>query len=70
MKGKEEMRILKNVDGDESQEGQAPRLLRDPGQPSAQEKAAHACIHIRSEHGAANVYSVAVATGNTEESRT
>ena len=46
MKGKEEMRILKNVDGDEAQEGQAPRLLRDPGQPSAQEKAAHACIHI------------------------
>ena len=40
------MRIQSDVGGDEAQEGQAPRLLRDPGQPTAQERAAHACIHV------------------------
>ena len=44
--GDEEMRIQSEVGGDDAQEGQAPKLLRDPGQPTAQERAIHACIHI------------------------
>ena len=33
----EEMRVQDEVGGDDVQEGQAPRLLHDPGQPTAQE---------------------------------
>ena len=41
---KEEMRI---PDGGEApQEGQAPKVLRDPGQPTARQREIHECIHI------------------------
>ena len=46
VEGEEETKGLKDIGSDEVQEGRAPRLLKDPGQPSAQERAAHACIHV------------------------
>ena len=42
---KEDVRIGSDVD-DEAQEGHAPRLLSDPGRPSAQQRAIHEAIHI------------------------
>ena len=46
MKGEEETQVLKDTGDGEVQEGQAPRILRDPGQPTAQARAEHACTHI------------------------
>ena len=40
---KKDVRIMS---GDEAQEGHAPRLLPDPGRPTARERAIHEAIHI------------------------
>ena len=34
------------IEGDEAQEGHAPKLLPDPGQPTARETEIHDAIHV------------------------
>ena len=44
-RSKEEVKIVRDVD-DETQEHHRPRILPDPGRPTAQQREIHECIHI------------------------